>query len=446
MRADPVTDVSALVAHDDPEALRDALRGVVADLQAMSLRIARVAEIAVSVSRSLSVSAILDVLWRQTKWVVGFDHFVVVRELPSGGWQTEWRGRARDHGGEPPPDHIDDDTPLARALRQGQPGIYTSARIPGRDPSFSSVMVVPLHVERDVVGAFAFGRGGAPYTVDDLRVVTMMALQTAAMFRNASRFEQLQVLASDLDAANAMHRQALCNVIPSHLVEELTREGRVRPVRHEAATVAFVDLVGFTTRAAALDPEEVVSTLDRLFYAFDIIVERRGIEKLKTIGDAYMYVSGVTAPDEHHARRAVQAALDILAHVASEAAHASLRGEHPWQVRIGVHSGPLMAGVVGRNRLAYDVWGDTVNVAARLESSGVPGRVNISRETYDLVAPHFRCTPRGNIAVKGRGELPMFLVGGVTAPMRPVGPPPPSMLDIPALAMPDPGDPTDEPK
>lgn len=442
MRADPVTDVSALVAHDDPAALRDALRGVVADLQAMSLRIARVAEITVSVSRSLSVSAILDVLWRQTKWVVGFDHFVVVRELREGGWRAEWRGGAAGEGGDDGADAIEPGSPLARALQGAQPGIYPHACIPGPDPEagFASVMVVPLHVERDVVGAFAFGRRGEPYGVDDLRIVTMMALQTAAMFRNASRYAQLQLLASDLDAANAMHRQALCNVMPAAIVEEFTREGRVRPVRHEAATVAFVDLVGFTSRAADLAPEEVVATLDRLFYAFDIIVERRGLEKLKTIGDAYMYLGGVSAPDPHHARRTVQAALDILAHVASEGAHAKLRGEHAWQVRIGIHSGPLMSGVVGRNRLAYDVWGDTVNVAARLESSGVPGRVNISRETYALVAPHFRCTPRGNIAVKGRGELPMFLVGGVTAPMMPIGAPPPSVLDIPAVETPPPTD------
>lgn len=430
MRAQPTPDVATLLADDDPEALRDALHGAVAQLQAMSLRIARVAEIAVSVSRSLSVKAILDVLWRQTKWVVGFDHFLVVRALEGAGWRVQPQGSEPDHHGPA----IEPHSPLHRALSLGQPGIYPHAALEGRAAPFASLLVVPLHIERAVVGALAFGRDGAPYTVDDLRIVTMLALQTAAMFRNAWRFEHLQRLATELDAANALHRRALLHVMPPAVVEEFTREGRIEPVLHEAATVAFVDLVGFTATAAAMSPTAVVDALDHIFGAFDLIIEQHGLEKLKTIGDAYMYVGGVSHPDPAHARRAVEAALDILAHMQAEQLRACETGQPAWQVRIGVHSGPLVAGVVGRTRVAYDVWGDTVNVAARLETSGVPGRVNISRETYRLVADHFRCTSRGMIRVKGRGELPMFLVQGVTAPMAPA---PPTGPIIPVVRLAD---------
>lgn len=414
MRANALVDVGRLIDDGDPDALRAALHGAVADLQAMSLRIARVAEIAVAVSRSLSIGSILDVLWQQTKWVVGFDVFVVVRAVEGEGWRVQPRGSGPTDRGPP----VQVDGPLHRALSRGQPGIYPSARIEGREKPVASLLVVPLHVEREVVGALAFGRDGEAYAVDDLRIVTMLALQTAAMFRNAWRYEELQRLASELDAANALHRHALLSVMPAPIADEFTRAGRVEPVLHAAATVVFVDLVGFTAAAATMSPNAVVTALDRLFGDFDRIIEQHGLEKLKTIGDAYMYVGGVSAPDPAHAQRAVAAALDILAHVHGEAAMAArARGEQAWQVRIGIHSGPLVAGVVGNNRVAYDVWGDTVNVAARLEATGLPGRINISQATYELIAAHFRCTSRGMIRVKGRGEMPMFLVQGVTAPM-----------------------------
>lgn len=417
MRAHSLVDEARLSADPgDAEALRAALHGAVADLQAMSLRIARVAEIAVAVSRSLSIKAILDVLWQQTKWVVGFDHFVVVRAVEGEGWRVQPHGSRPEAAGPA----VQAGGPLHRALTRGQPGIYPDAVIEGRAAPVASLLVVPLHVEREVVGALAFGRDGGVYGVDDLRIVTMLALQTAAMFRNAWRYEELQRLASELDAANALHRHALLNVMPAAIANEFTREGRVEPVLHAAATVVFIDLVGFTAAAARMTPNAVVAALDHLFAEFDLIVEAHGLEKLKTIGDAYMYVGGVSAPDPAHAQRAVAAALDILAHVQGDAAAAQARGERGWQVRIGIHSGPLVAGVVGRSRVAYDVWGDTVNVAARLEASGLPGRINISQATYDLVAAHYRCTSRGKIGVKGRGELPMFLVQGVTAPMAPV--------------------------
>lgn len=423
MRASKLVELNRLFESDDPAALKDALQDSVAALQAVSLRIARVNEITLAVSQSLSMQAILDVLWQQTKWVVSFDHLVVCRR-DGGRWRLHLRGRPADAPGPAP----QAGQPLALALRGGRAGVYHDAGLEGAEGPLGSVMVVPFLSEQEVIGALAFGsRAGSAYSADDLRIATMLGLQLAAVFRNASRFTRLRELARDLDRANERHRNALLNIMPVSVVDELIASGSVEPVVHEAVTVVFVDIVGFTRSAAEMSPQAVVDSLDRLFGAFDLIVQRHGLEKLKTIGDAYMYAGGLPHPQPDHARRAVHAAMEIATYVESLHARADADG---WRVRIGVHSGPVVAGVVGRDRLAYDIWGDTVNVAARLEQGGVPGRINISAETRRLIADAFETVSRGEMSVKGKGHMAMFLVEGATAPPRLI---PPDSSGVPPL-------------
>ncbi|MEB3188312.1 MAG: adenylate/guanylate cyclase domain-containing protein [bacterium] len=203
----------------------------------------------------------------------------------------------------------------------------------------------------------------------------------------------------------------LHTVLPAPVVQELKLHGAVRPRRVEAATVLFTDLVGFTAVASRMRPEVLVEELQRLFGAFDAVVRQTGLERLKTIGDAYMAVAGVPVFDQAHVFRAVVAALgfrEAVARLSAEAAHRE--GGAVWQLRIGLHTGPLVAGMIGRERTAFDVWGDTVNIASRMESNGQPGRINVSEAVFRVTEPYFLCEDRGKLPVKNRGDLGMAFV------------------------------------
>lgn len=200
--------------------------------------------------------------------------------------------------------------------------------------------------------------------------------------------------------------------LPAAIVDELKRHGRVRPVVHEATTVLFTDLVGFTRVAEKFGPEVLVDSLDELFGSFDAISARWGVEKIKTIGDAYMACAGVPVPLAHHALAATMAALEMreVVRATGRAADAS-RPE--WGIRIGLHSGSVLAGIIGKAKLAYDIWGDSVNTAARVESSGQPDHINVSSTVATLIEPWFVLQQRGLVAAKNKGDLEMAFVMGL---------------------------------
>jgi len=176
--------------------------------------------------------------------------------------------------------------------------------------------------------------------------------------------------------------------------------------------VLFTDFVGFTQIAESFTPQQLIEELDYCFGEFDRIAKKHNLEKIKTIGDAYMAVGGVPLANQTHAVDCVLAALEIEQLVSALREKEMKRSRPYWQIRIGVHSGDLVAGVVGREKFSYDVWGDTVNTASRLESSGVAGRINISGATYELVKDFFDCEFRGKVAAKNKGEIDMYFVNG----------------------------------
>ncbi len=170
-------------------------------------------------------------------------------------------------------------------------------------------------------------------------------------------------------------------------------------------SVLFTDFVNFTQTSEKLSPQQLVQELNECFTAFDKIIERNGLEKIKTIGDAYMAVCGLPSPDSQHAHKSVKAALEIREFIEERR-----KQERVFDIRIGINSGSVVAGIVGIKKFAYDIWGDTVNTAARMEQNSEAGKVNISDSTYQLVKEEFACSVRGSITAKGKGDVAMYFV------------------------------------
>lgn len=218
--------------------------------------------------------------------------------------------------------------------------------------------------------------------------------------------EQKQALEIEKNKADEL----LLNILPAETAEELKNKGKARTRYYRMVTVMFTDIKGFTKIAETMKPIELVTQLDMLFKDFDQIIEKHQIEKIKTIGDAYMAAGGVPLRDKENPVNSVLAALEIQAHMKVMQQKMESIGERYWELRIGLHTGDVIAGVIGTKRIAYDIWGNTVNVAQRMETTSVPGKVNVSGTTYNQIKPYFDCTYRGKIAAKNKGEIDMYFV------------------------------------
>ncbi len=209
----------------------------------------------------------------------------------------------------------------------------------------------------------------------------------------------------------------LLSILPDVVATELKETRRVRPVLYESATVLFTDFSGFTRISASRSPGEVIAMLDECFSGFDEIIEGSKIEKLKTIGDAYMAAAGLPVTSATHAIDAALAALRMLDRFRRIRESRSREGDF-WDIRIGIHTGPLIAGVIGSKKFSYDIWGDTVNTASRIEQASVPGRINLSGETVRHLERFFDLEPRGVIESKDKGPLPMWFLLGLKPEFR----------------------------
>ncbi len=232
--------------------------------------------------------------------------------------------------------------------------------------------------------------------------------------------KELEILVAErtqqLQAEKRKSDELLLNVLPEEVAAELKEKGEATPRQYEMVSLLFTDIQGFTGLASEVSPTELIQTLNEFYSAFDDIIERHDLEKIKTIGDSYMCAGGLPTENRTNAIDAVAAACEIQEWVAKWNEGPIDKGLGRWDVRIGIHTGRLIAGVIGKKKFAYDVWGDAVNVAARIESGGETGKVNISKATYELVKGKYSCKYRGKVEAKGKGEVDMYFVEGVMPP------------------------------
>jgi len=205
----------------------------------------------------------------------------------------------------------------------------------------------------------------------------------------------------------------LANVLPKNTASEIMEKGKATKIKYNFVTVLFSDIQGFTKIAEEMNPEVLIDELDKFFFYFDSVVEKFGIEKIKTIGDAYMCAGGIPEKNRTNPVEVILAALEMKAYMNKLKETSEIEGMKYWDIRIGIHTGTVVAGVVGQKKLSYDIWGDTVNTASRMESSGEAGKINISGTTYEFVKEFFTCEFRGKMPVKYKGELEMYFVNGI---------------------------------
>ncbi len=270
-----------------------------------------------------------------------------------------------------------------------------------------------------------------PWDKDDLKITIDNALEAVRLRRDnkhlikelqeynehleekvKQRTIEIETKSALLEAEKAKSDKLLLNILPEEIADELKRFGRSYARKHAQVSVLFADIKGFTSIAESMMPDELVNQLDESFCGFDHIIEKHGMEKIKTIGDCYMCASGLPLSNTDNAIVAINAALDIQEFILDFNASKKIQNLPAFEIRIGIHTGPVVAGVVGIRKFAYDIWGDTVNLASQMEQHSEPGKINISGDTYLLVKDNFVSTYRGKIPAKSKGEIDMYFVEG----------------------------------
>ena len=286
-------------------------------------------------------------------------------------------------------------------------GFETLERIKGND-RWRTIPVVMLSALDDADStARCITAGAEDYVPKPFNPVVLRARINASLEKKRLRDQEERYL-DRIKQEQAKSEQLLLSILPDAIATRLKSGERNIVDEVSAATVMFIDIVGFTAIAAETKPDMTVSLLNKLFSAFDSLVDVHGLEKIKTIGDAYMAVAGVPNPVEDHALRGARMSLAVQKALAIFNKNNGVE----WSVRIGIHSGPLMAGIIGSRKFAYDLWGDTVNLASRLESQGEAGRIQISAETAKLIEPEFSVSEIGMVDIRNRGEIPVFKIDG----------------------------------
>lgn len=261
--------------------------------------------------------------------------------------------------------------------------------------------------EQENFRRFAYGVGGLGLTIVALLGLSWWFARRAGR-RMRAKNREIEAQKSQIEEERHKSDRLLLNILPGEVAQELRAHGYATPRFYEAATVVFTDFLNFTSLSEKLTPEQLIDELDTCFLGFDEICERHGLEKIKTIGDAYMCAGGLPLPNDTHPLDAVSAALEMVDWLKKRNQtnpNAVFR-----DMRVGVHTGPVIAGVIGKNKFAYDIWGDAVNLASRLEALGEPGRINISGATYEAVKHRYRCTHRGKKEVHNKGLVEMYFI------------------------------------
>ncbi|MFM8634392.1 MAG: adenylate/guanylate cyclase domain-containing protein [Planctomycetia bacterium] len=287
-------------------------------------------------------------------------------------------------------------------------------------PETAIVPVIVLSaVEEPATKAELLAGGASDYLVklpDPVELAARVRLHSeghARLLERNAAFAALERANVELARERERSDRLLHAILPDAIAERLKSGPQSIAEMHSEVTVLFADMCGFTELTGRIGPREVVDLLDEIFGCFDRLAVKHGVEKIKTIGDAWMAVSGLPEPRADHAVAMASLSLDLLSEFEALAARRGLSAT----LRVGMHSGPVVAGVIGRDRFAYDLWGDTVNMASRMESHGEPGRIQVSADTAALLADGFVLEDRGEIAVKGKGQVRSAFLAGV-APGR----------------------------
>ena len=235
-------------------------------------------------------------------------------------------------------------------------------------------------------------------------LILIMALGLLNRYRYVKRTNKI------IEDEKQRSEKLLLNILPYETAEELKQKGSATPRHYEMVSVLFTDFKGFTNIAEKMSPEQLISELDHCFLEFDNIIDKHNLEKIKTIGDSYMCAGGIPVANTTNPVDVVKAGLEIQEYMNRLKQERMAMGLDYWELRVGIHTGKVIAGVIGKNKFAYDIWGDAVNVASRMESSGEPGMVNISGDTYEHVKDHFSFVYRGKVKAKNKGDIDMYFV------------------------------------
>lgn len=282
-----------------------------------------------------------------------------------------------------------------------------------REQQVRSLMALPIINQGKMIGILYLENRTttAAFTQNRVELLSLLSTQIAISINNALLYENLehkvQERTVELSREKKRTDELLYNILPFETAEELKKNGHAKPRYYESVSVLFTDFKDFTAHSTHMDPNQLVVELDEFFQAFDKIIEKYGIEKIKTIGDAYMAAGGLPTPSHDHPLQTTRAALEICEYVEKRK---NEKGGQGFDVRIGIHTGPVVSGIVGKKKFQYDIWGDTVNTAARMESHGAPGRINVSGSTYELIKDQFSCEARGKVEVKGKGATEMYFL------------------------------------
>ncbi|MBF0121412.1 MAG: adenylate/guanylate cyclase domain-containing protein [Desulfobacterales bacterium] len=241
------------------------------------------------------------------------------------------------------------------------------------------------------------------------QITAMVVFSILFYFQEKMRYKEFR--AERISEYEKRRSRNLLNLIlPGKILKELDENGCSEPVLYESASILFTDFVNFTKICENFSPKELLNELDIIFSAFDLIVEKHGLQKIKTIGDAYMCTGGIPEVNKSHAKDCIHCAIDFISYMKNYAEVKKKNGLPFWEIRIGINSGKVIAGIIGEKFFAYDIWGDSVNVASRMESASEPSKINVSQSTYDLVKTDFRFINRGKNLIKGKGEMSMYFV------------------------------------
>jgi adenylate cyclase len=245
--------------------------------------------------------------------------------------------------------------------------------------------------------------------------LAMLRIRTHRLFKERQRRleEVIEERTEELRHEKEKSDRLLANMLPKGTAEEIMLKGKVAKTKYNFVTVLFSDIQGFTRIAEEMNPEALIDELDRFFFHFDSVAEKYRIEKIKTIGDAYMCAGGIPERNRTNPVEVVLAAIEMQKYMYTMKADPQNNAAKFWDIRIGIHTGTVIAGVVGHKKLTYDIWGDTVNTASRMESSGEAGKINISGTTHEFVRDYFECEYRGRMPVKYKGDLDMYFVTGI---------------------------------